>query len=66
MELRASQDDMIPMRETSFSRAKSTAIPRIVPEEVKKTARGKMCKVQDTMCDISAQRAEKVSHKAHR
>ncbi len=34
------------MRQTSFSRAQGTVIPRILLEEVKKTARGKMCKVQ--------------------
>jgi hypothetical protein len=34
------------MRETSFSRAKGPAIPHILLEEVKKTARVKLCKVQ--------------------
>jgi hypothetical protein len=39
--------------ETSFSHAKDTAIPRIVLEEVKKAASVRMCKVQDTMCQIT-------------
>ncbi len=41
------------MGETSFSCTKDTAIPLIVLEEVKMAASLKMCKVQDTMCQIT-------------